>query len=89
MTPDPLAETSLPEAPALDNVQQLPLFADTAAGGDELEYTYRVARNGDFVVTGTVPGYGRVTTRNRFLFPAVTEFRARAEAARAAVRPLF
>jgi len=76
----------------LDNVQ-LSLFDAIAerseAHADAPEYTYRVARNGDFVVTGSVPGYGRVSARSRFLFPAVSEFRARAASARAAVQPLF
>ncbi|HEY1293660.1 MAG TPA: hypothetical protein VGJ60_11300 [Chloroflexota bacterium] len=69
-------------------LSMLDAIAD-AAGEDVAEYDYRVDKHGVFIVTGTVPGYGPVTTRSRFLYAAVSEFRARAAAARAAVQPLF
>ena len=74
-----------------EDPHQLSLFDQPHAdvGGTDADYTYRVASNGDFVVSGFVPGYGRVTARNRFLFPAVSEFRARYAAASAAVQALF
>ena len=57
-------------------MEQLDLFSQEIP-----EYTYRTASNGDFVVTAEVPGVGRITARDRFLWPAVSIMTARYHAA--------
>lgn len=50
----------------------------------EYPTSYRIERNGSFVVTATVPGVGRITSRGRFLWETYQDCRARIARALAA-----
>jgi hypothetical protein len=61
-------------------MEQLSLFAspdqDVIADA-EYPTSYRIERNGSFVVTANVPGVGRITSRGRFLWETYQDCRTR------------
>jgi hypothetical protein len=65
-------------------MEQLSLESISAGLADVLPYSYRIAKNGSFIVTANVEGVGRLTATNRFLAPAVSEIKAKIAAALAA-----
>jgi hypothetical protein len=65
-------------------MEQLSLDSISAGLADVLPYSYRIARNGNFIVTANVDGVGRLQTRGRFLAPAISELQAKITAALAA-----
>jgi len=66
-------------------MEQLDLFSAPAPIEDDVDghpgYTYRIDKHGYFVVTAHVDGVGRITVKDRSLWPAVQEVMVRVDEA--------